>query len=440
MKAAVVGAGPTGLYLAMTLARRGHQVQLVERDPGPVSPESWPRKGVMQFHAPHGFRMQVHDALAAELPDVLDQLVADGAERIRIPELPGAVISVRCRRTVFERRLRAAAGVEPGVEFVLGGADALRIQRGRVVGLTVDGREFDADLVIDASGRGGRLGDNVRAPAVGGSCGVAYISRTYRLRRGAEPGPFNAPVGLIGSYDGYRAFVFAHEHGNFSTLIMRLTTDAELARLRSSVAYDAATRVIPELAVWADPARARPTSAVRPGAGLRNAYRGQLGPSGGVAAVGAFFVGDSVCITNPSAGRGVATSLLQARELLRLLDVHGDDHESSALALEAYNTEQIRPWFDDHVAMDADQIRRWNGADVDASRLLPSDLICAASEADPSMGATIGRYLAMIAPPQTLTEIEPRARELYAGGWRPPVPDGPTRNELAALVRETLAA
>jgi hypothetical protein len=29
--------------------------------------------------------------------------------------------------------------------------------------------------------------------------------------------------------------------------------------------------------------------------------------------------------------------------------------------------------------------------------------------------------------------VEPKAREIFAAGWRPDVPDGPTRAELADL-------
>lgn len=36
--------------------------------------------------------------------------------------------------------------------------------------------------------------------------------------------------------------------------------------------------------------------------------------------------------------------------------------------------------------------------------------------------------------PATLDEVRPLARAIYATGWRPPVPDGPTRDELADLV------
>ena len=40
----------------------------------------------------------------------------------------------------------------------------------------------------------------------------------------------------------------------------------------------------------------------------------------------------------------------------------------------------------------------------------------------------------MRALPASLDAVQPRVREIYAGGWRPPVPDGPTRDELAELV------
>src|SRR5215471_1860524 len=56
MRAVIVGAGPTGLYTAIALARRGHQVMVVDCDRGPDGGRWWDRKGVMQFHHPHFFR------------------------------------------------------------------------------------------------------------------------------------------------------------------------------------------------------------------------------------------------------------------------------------------------------------------------------------------------------------------------------------------------
>ena len=70
MRVIVVGAGPTGLFTAMALARRGHGVTVVDRDAGPQHDGSWSRRGVMQFHHPHAFRAQVVEALQAELPEV----------------------------------------------------------------------------------------------------------------------------------------------------------------------------------------------------------------------------------------------------------------------------------------------------------------------------------------------------------------------------------
>ena len=69
MRAVIVGAGPTGLYTGMALARRGHEVTIIDRDPGPSGDRWWDRKGVMQFHHPHFFRQQVADALFAEMPE-----------------------------------------------------------------------------------------------------------------------------------------------------------------------------------------------------------------------------------------------------------------------------------------------------------------------------------------------------------------------------------
>ena len=131
-----------------------------------------------------------------------------------------------------------------------------------------------------------------------------------------------------------------------------------------------------------------------------------------------------MCTTNPAAGRGVTTSLLQARQLIGLLEVHGPDFTSCSLAFDHWCAGHIRPWFDDHVYWDADLIRRWSGQDVDLSRPLPPDLIMAAAQADPEIARAAGPYQAMLAPPASLDAVQARARDIYATGWRPPAPAG----------------
>jgi 2-polyprenyl-6-methoxyphenol hydroxylase-like FAD-dependent oxidoreductase len=440
MRVAIVGAGPTGLFTSLALARRGHAVVVVDRDTGPAPDGQWRRAGVMQFHHPHAFRGQVVAALRAEAPEVLDALLAAGAEPAVLPDAPDRILGLRCRRMTFERVLRAAVVAEPGVTLHHGHADEVLTDRGRAAGLRIDGQRIEADIVVDASGRSGRLGRRLRAPEVGADCGIAYVSRQYVLRPGAEPGTMQSPIASAAVYPGYLTIVFPHDNGVFSALIGRSTQDRALVGLRENAAYEAATAAIPLLVEWTDPARSRPLTDVLAGGRLHNTYRGQLNAAGAVPVRGLVFVGDAVCTTNPAAGRGITTSLLQARRLIELVDQHGADHETTTLAFDAWCTEGIRPWFEDHVANDTDLTRRWVGGDVDLDRPLPSDLITAVAAVDPSLMRVIGPYFGMQALPSSLRAIEPRAREIYAGGWRPPVPDGPDRAELVELVGGVAAA
>ena len=440
VRVGIVGAGPTGLFLAIAFARRGNRVTVVDRDPGPGADGAWARRGVMQFHHPHGFRGQVVDALTVEMPEVLDAVLAAGAEPTTIPQQPGRVVGLRCRRATFERVLRTAAETEPGVELRRGHVDEITAEHGRASGLRVDGQRVDADLVVDASGRAGRLGRGLRAPAVGGDCGLAYVSRQHELLPGAEQGPVNSPVGLIVNHPGYQVIVFPHDNRTFSTLVARLASDHTLAQLRGLRAFEAACGAVPALQTWTSPDRSRPITPVLPGGRLTNSYQGQHGTTGAVALPGVVFVGDAVCTTTPTAGRGVATGLMQAVRLLAVLDHDSSDLASGAAAFETWCDANIRPWFVDHVAMDAAQVERWSGRDIDLSQKLPSDVILFAAEADPGIMRVAGPYLSMEALPSSLDAVEARAREVYATGWRPAVPDGPTRDELAELVEQTLAA
>jgi 2-polyprenyl-6-methoxyphenol hydroxylase-like FAD-dependent oxidoreductase len=438
MRVAIIGAGPAGLFTGVGLARRGHQVIAVERDPGPAADGTWPRRGVMQFHHAHAFRPQVVQALEQELPEALRTWLAAGAEpvRLRLPDGREMPAGMRSRRMTFERALRSAALAGPGLDVRRGHVEGVTSRRGRADGIRVDGANVPADLVIDASGRAGRATRALR-PAVtsGGPCGIAYVDRQYQLLPGAEPGPLVNPLAWQAELDGYQALVFVHEHGIFSVLLARPTADPVLGQLRHEAAFTAACRAIPGLADWTDPDRARPITAVLPGGPLLNAYRGQTGPDGRLARPGLVFVGDAVATTTPTFGRGVATTLLQAGQLLRLTDEHGTDAGALGESFDAWCAEHIKPWVEDHVRMDEAIQRRWAGEDVNLSQPLPSDLILAAAEADPAIRGVAGGYLGMTAPPSSLRVAEPRARALYASGWRPRPAPGPSRAELAEIVR-----
>ena len=422
MRSVIVGAGPTGLYTAVALARRGHQVTVIDRDPGPVGGQWWDRKGVMQFHHPHFFRQQVADALLAEMPEVWQACWRPGPCRPCCPASPA------CRPGCAAGALPSSGCCDqpprpsPGCACAPAMSMRCALERGRVTGVRAAGRQVDADLVIDAGGRAGRLTRALRGPAEGGDCGIAYVSRQYQMRPGAAAGPVNMPFGVIVTYPGYLVAVFIHDNRILSALIARASADRPLAALRTQAAFEAAARAIPALAAWTDPGRSRPITPVLPGGRLYNCYRGQLTDAGRVALAGLIYAGDSVCTTNPVAGRGVTTSLLQARQLIGLLGVHGRDFTSCSLAFDHWCAGHIKPWFDDHVYWDADLIRRMSGQDVDLTRPLPPDLIMAAAQADPEIAKVVGPYQAMLALPGSLDAVQARARDIYAAGWRPPIP------------------
>jgi 2-polyprenyl-6-methoxyphenol hydroxylase-like FAD-dependent oxidoreductase len=432
MRVIVVGAGPVGLFSGMALARRGHQVTIIDRDAGPGRSGAWARKGVMQFHLPHAFRPLVHAALATELPEVLDAIVAAGALPAEVPFAPG-LTSIQCRRSTFERGFRAAADREPRLDLRTGHVQAFVGERGRVTGVVVDGRRVDAELVVAASGRAGRIAGDLRAPLVGGSCGFSYVARMYRARPGVTV-PVS-PVPFAAEHAGYVTILFPQDDDTACALIVRPSADRELADLRHEQVFQHATAAIPNLAPWTDPDRFEPIAPTMAGSGLTNSYRSHLDEHGRVPLVGLLFVGDSVSTTNPAAGRGVSLGLLQAQTMIRLLDA-GADLESVVRELDDWCTDNVRPWYDDHLYWDATLLRRFDGGGIDLDAKIPSDVIAAATERIPEITPAARMYRAMVAPPSVLLPYQEPVRDLLRTGWRPPVAPGPSRDELADIVRQ----
>ena len=440
MRVAIIGAGPAGLFTGAALAARGHEVVAVDRDGGPPAEGSWRRPGVMQFHHAHAFRTQVGWALKAEWPQALAAWLDLGAEPITF-DLPGrgtVPAGHRSRRDTFERALRATAPAVPHLSIRQGHVDGVLSTDGRVRGVVVERVPLEADLVVDASGRSGRSVDELRTPsALGGLCGMAYVDREYRLLDGAEPGPLTNALAWQGDFDGWQSLVFLHERGYFSVVLIRPTIDAALKDLRHEAAFDAACRAVPALAAWTDPDRAEPVTDVLPGGSLRNAYRGQGARDGRPCTPGLVSVGDSVATTTPIFGRGITTTFQQVLRLLALLDTEPDPTLVGE-PFDAWCAENMRPWVGDHVRMDTDAVRRWEGGDVDPTRRLPSDLILAAGAAEPEITRGTGGYLSMLELPSSLDAVEPLAREVYASGWRAPFTPGPARSELREIVAAAL--
>ncbi len=429
MRTVIVGAGPVGTLCGLMLARRGHHVLLVDRDPGPVGDARWHRRGVMQFDLPHFFRAAVRQAISEEVPELWTAVLLAGGLPALPKGLPESLTNLQCRRSVLERAIWTFASAEPGISRLVGHADRLDTDGDRVTGLVVDGVTIAADLVIVATGRANRLGDELRAPGEGGSCGFSYAARQYRALPGVDAPDWGVPNRAV--YDGYEAIVFPQDARTITALVVRPTSDARLVELRHNDVFETLSAAIPVLAPWTDPGRFVPFTDVLAGSNLTNAYRGQRNADGGVTA-GVFFVGDAVCTTNPAAGRGVALGMQQARALIGLLD--GDtDQRRVAEAFDDWCTENIRPWYDDHVYWDATELRRFAGEDLDVEARIPSDVVVRCAQIDPSIMAAAGPFLGMLATPTILDSVQETARAVLRTGWRPPYAEGPTRDELVEL-------
>ena len=94
----------------------------------------------------------------------------------------------------------------------------------------------------------------------------------------------------------------------------------------------------------------------------------------------------------------------------------------------------------DHIANDDLAVERWQGAELDLSRPLTSGAICGAAEVDPRIYQHSGPFMSMTALPESLAPAEPWARAVYESGWRPAYSEGPTRDELVAVIESALAA
>jgi 2-polyprenyl-6-methoxyphenol hydroxylase-like FAD-dependent oxidoreductase len=391
MQIAIAGGGPVGIFTAMSLARRGHDVVVVDRDPGPAPDGQWVRAGVMQFQHPHGYRGAVRHALRAELPDVYDALLAAGAEVRPMPGLPEAMAGLWCRRSVVEQTLRAAAQREPRLRWLTGHVDRVIVEHDTARGLVVDGVRLEADLTVVATGRASRLGAEFRGRVEGGPCGFSYISRMYEARAGQPGCDLCAPLYPIGP--GYYSMVMPQDAGTHSLLLCYPAATLEFAALRTNAGFDRAVAAIPALAPFCDSERFAPLTDVLVGGNLTNTYRLQ-GPALGLPpARGLFFLGDAIATFNPIAGRYLGLALQHAQQLLAALDEPGQDV-------------------------------------VDR---IPSDVICAAAAVDPSIRPFVGMYLGMVAGPDVLDPAEGRVRALLEGGWRPALV-GPTAAELTTLI------
>ena len=385
----VLGAGVAGLAAALGLARDGHSVTLVERDPvdigEPVEAFGWDRRGIPHYMQPHAFTPRGRREMRETFPDVFDALVAAGAWDLDLrPKIRGEtdrpgdedLAYLAARRPLIEWGLRRAVLAEPNIRVVAGtrATGFLASAGGRtgaiptIMGVATSAGSLAADVVIDAMGRrspahgwvataGGRPMDERSS-----ECSIIYYSRYYRVRDGAtlpETPSIPGPRGDL----GYGAFTtFPGDNRTFAALIATPPGDQELKAVRDVRAYEAATRTMPALDAWTNPETSEPITAVLPMGSLQNTLR--TPQSDRPPAIGLISVGDSICHTDPVASLGLSFAFIHARHLVTVLRDRSDPADA-VLAFHALAGFEMEERFGYIGAIDDIRLRLWSGETVD---------------------------------------------------------------------------
>ena len=386
MRIAIAGGSAAGLFAALLLARAGHDVVVLERDrlEPAADVESAAavafRPSAPQIVQPHLIMARCRQLLIERLPDVYAGMLAAGVAeaplRTQMPDTladtasrPGdeELIPVMTRRSTVDWVLGRAAAAEPRVEVRYGvkvagllTAAGPRSATGMarvplVTGLRTDRGDLAADLVVDATGRRSPVDDwlaqiGARPTATWfAECGIAYYSRHYRIRQAAElPGlPVTRTVIAL---DEFLAGKWGADNGAVQLVVAPLAADRRFRAARDPAIFTAVLRTVPAYAGWLDVMD--PITDVFPMGGLHNTLR-RLVADGSPVATGLLAIGDSVCTTNPTLGRGLALALTGAADLADTLAEHGDDPAGQALALDRLVAAHVAPFYQDQAAIDA---------------------------------------------------------------------------------------
>lgn len=225
-----------------------------------------------------------------------------------------------------------------------------------------------------------------------------------------------------------------------------LPEDTTLKGLRHEDAFTAAIRATPMLAGWVAPGNSEPISPVHAMGGLDNMLR--LPPSAQRQVIGLYGVGDAVCTTNPSYGRGVSLSLAHAYLLADLITA--SPHVDIAQASEyLHRTELLmRPWLEEAKANDRGRAAMWQATlrgeppQRPPAGVISFGLAVAASTRDEEVWRRVANVMMMLQPPTALyadDEIRARIGKVLAAGPPPQLP-GASRAELVEAVINAASA
>ena len=463
----VIGGGIGGLSTASLLAKQGHEVTVLERDPapppasGPEAWDSWERRGVNQFRMIHYFLPRFRTIAEVELPELVKELDADGV--LRTNPLADAPVEVTGGLRDGDERFEAMTGRRPMVEAAFARAvdatSGVTVRRGvavqgfltgaplvagvpHVTGVVTDtGEELTADLVVDAAGRRSGLPTlltdiGARAPIEEREdSGFMYYGRHYRSADGSMPFAFGP---ALQPYDSVSFLMLPADNGTWGMGIITSAADADLRAAKDVGVWEAIVRSYPLVAHWTE---AEPITDIQLMAKIEDRHRTFV-IDGTPVATGVVAVGDSWACTNPSVGRGASIALVHAQALRDHVRDHGlDDPLSFATAWHDVTLDTVEGLYRDTLSFDRHRL-----AEIDAQIAGetyetddPTWAITKALESGSMLDADVLRgYVALASLLERADDVLARPGmfervvELAEAGFEPN--PGPSRAELLAII------